>query len=170
MDGTVKQLFGVMMLGGRRLDAGAHRPGALRCCCGRCRPPRRLAVVDARRPRAPGRCAFGLRSAGRSPPVLYGAALAAGAALGDADPLAPLPLAARSQTMNCLPRASSRWRIWSARSRRPGRRARRVLLDFSADWCVSCKEMERYTFTEPAVQAALRERCCCGQCHRERCG
>lgn len=27
-----------------------------------------------------------------------------------------------------------------------------VMLDFYADWCVSCKEMERYTFADPAVQ------------------
>ena len=30
-----------------------------------------------------------------------------------------------------------------------------VMLDFYADWCVSCKEMEKYTFTDPAVQGAL---------------
>ena len=30
-----------------------------------------------------------------------------------------------------------------------------VLLDYYADWCVSCKEMEAYTFTDPAVQASL---------------
>ncbi len=30
-----------------------------------------------------------------------------------------------------------------------------VMLDFYADWCVSCKEMERYTFTDPAVQSRL---------------
>lgn len=30
-----------------------------------------------------------------------------------------------------------------------------VMLDFYADWCVSCKEMERYTFTDPAVQPRL---------------
>ena len=28
-----------------------------------------------------------------------------------------------------------------------------VMLDFYADWCVSCKELERYTFTDPQVQA-----------------
>ena len=30
-----------------------------------------------------------------------------------------------------------------------------VMLDFYADWCVSCKEMEHDTFTRPEVQAAL---------------
>jgi thioredoxin:protein disulfide reductase len=29
------------------------------------------------------------------------------------------------------------------------------MLDFYADWCVSCKELERYTFTDPGVIAAL---------------
>ncbi len=32
---------------------------------------------------------------------------------------------------------------------------RPVMLDFYADWCVSCKEMERFTFTDPGVQAEL---------------
>jgi len=30
-----------------------------------------------------------------------------------------------------------------------------VMLDFYADWCVACKEMEKYTFTDGAVQSAL---------------
>lgn len=30
-----------------------------------------------------------------------------------------------------------------------------VMLDFYADWCISCKEMEYYTFTDAAVQTAL---------------
>lgn len=30
-----------------------------------------------------------------------------------------------------------------------------MLLDFYADWCVSCKEMERFTFTDPRVAAKL---------------
>lgn len=32
-----------------------------------------------------------------------------------------------------------------------------VMLDFYADWCISCKEMERYTFTDPAVRQALND-------------
>ncbi|MDD5632653.1 MAG: protein-disulfide reductase DsbD, partial [Methylococcales bacterium] len=31
-----------------------------------------------------------------------------------------------------------------------------VMLDFYADWCISCKEMEAYTFTDPKVKQALR--------------
>ena len=30
-----------------------------------------------------------------------------------------------------------------------------VMLDFYADWCVSCKEMEKFTFIDPKVKAAL---------------
>jgi len=30
-----------------------------------------------------------------------------------------------------------------------------VMLDFYADWCTSCKEMERYTFSDKSVQSAL---------------
>ena len=30
-----------------------------------------------------------------------------------------------------------------------------VMFDYYADWCVSCKEMERFTFSDPQVQAAL---------------
>ncbi len=34
---------------------------------------------------------------------------------------------------------------------------RAVMLDFYADWCVSCKEMENFTFTDPGVQAKLKD-------------
>ncbi len=34
---------------------------------------------------------------------------------------------------------------------------RPVMLDFYADWCVSCKELERFTFTDPRVQARLKD-------------
>jgi thiol:disulfide interchange protein DsbD len=32
---------------------------------------------------------------------------------------------------------------------------RPVMLDFYADWCVSCKEMEKFTFSQPDVQTSL---------------
>ncbi|MGR5943606.1 protein-disulfide reductase DsbD [Enterobacter sp. C4G1] len=34
---------------------------------------------------------------------------------------------------------------------------RPVMLDLYADWCVACKEFEKYTFSDPQVQSALKE-------------
>ncbi|MDH3451133.1 MAG: thioredoxin family protein, partial [Gammaproteobacteria bacterium] len=35
------------------------------------------------------------------------------------------------------------------------RQERATMLDFYADWCISCKEMEAFTFSDPSVQDAL---------------
>jgi len=32
-----------------------------------------------------------------------------------------------------------------------------VMLDFYADWCISCKEMERYTFSDPDVRDIMEK-------------
>jgi thioredoxin:protein disulfide reductase len=32
-----------------------------------------------------------------------------------------------------------------------------VMLDFYADWCTSCKEMELFTFSDPAVKSSLKD-------------
>jgi thiol:disulfide interchange protein DsbD len=37
------------------------------------------------------------------------------------------------------------------------RQDRTSMLDFYADWCISCKEMEKYAFTDPQVLAALEQ-------------
>jgi thiol:disulfide interchange protein DsbD len=96
---------------------------------------------------------FSLRVAGIAA-GLYGVALAAGSALGGTDPLAPIPGLAKP-----VPTLEFRAIHSVADLDREVTQARAqghsVLVDFSADWCTSCKEMERYTFTDPTVQAAL---------------
>jgi thiol:disulfide interchange protein DsbD len=85
----------------------------------------------------------------------YGVALAAGAALGNADPLAPLPLSARAHAHD-LPFRTIRSLAELDRAVAEAKaQGKSVLVDFSADWCTSCKEMERYTFTDSDVQVAL---------------
>jgi len=95
----------------------------------------------------------GLRAAGIAA-ALYGLALAAGSALGGTDPFAPIPgLAKPVQRLEFRPIRSVAdldREVTQARAQ-----GRSVLVDFSADWCTSCKEMERYTFTDPKVQEAL---------------
>jgi len=99
--------------------------------------------------------AWGLRAAGAAA-GLYGIALAAGSALGGTDPLAPIPAFAKpvsSLSFRAIHSVADLDReVSQARAQ-----GHSVLVDFSADWCTSCKEMERYTFTDPTVQAALRQ-------------
>ena len=86
---------------------------------------------------------------------LYGVALATGSALGGTDPLSPIPVfAAKTRTLVFRPiKSVADLDRAVAQARAQGHS---VLVDFSAEWCTSCKEMDRYTFTDPAVQAALR--------------
>jgi thioredoxin:protein disulfide reductase len=96
---------------------------------------------------------FSLRAAGIAA-GLYGVALVAGSALGGTDPLAPIPgLAKPVPTLEF--RAIRSVADLDREVTQAHAQGRSVLVDFSADWCTSCKEMERYTFTDPAVQAAL---------------
>jgi thiol:disulfide interchange protein DsbD len=88
--------------------------------------------------------------------LLTGAALLAGALAGNRDPLQPLAslrgqaVAAETRKLLFEPvRSVTELDSRLAAVDRP------VMLDFYADWCVSCKEMERFTFADPAVQAKL---------------
>ena len=94
--------------------------------------------------------------------VLYGGVMLLGSMAGGHDPLRPLAtltvagngVAAdahdelefvRIKTVADLDREL-------ARASSQGKTA---MLDFYADWCVSCKEMEKYTFTDQMVHSAL---------------
>ena len=85
---------------------------------------------------------------------LWGLVLVAGAGLGGTDPLRPLPMMAGEHRGLEFRRVSSLAQL-DAEVAAAKASGRAVMLDFYADWCVSCKEMEKYTFTESAVIAAL---------------
>ncbi|MGH8745463.1 MAG: protein-disulfide reductase DsbD, partial [Burkholderiales bacterium] len=87
--------------------------------------------------------------------LVAGIAILVGALAGGRDPLRPLAGLAGA---NVPAEAPSKWvpvnsiEELNERLRAPGRP---VMLDFYANWCVSCKEMERSTFSDPRVRAKL---------------
>jgi len=95
--------------------------------------------------------------------LIYGIAYLIGAAAGSHDLIQPLRgLAATSGATQQAEqhvvfrqiKGSQGLQLALADSTRQNRES---MLDFYADWCISCKEMEKYAFTHPEVLAALRE-------------
>ncbi|MGB8144078.1 MAG: protein-disulfide reductase DsbD, partial [Chromatiaceae bacterium] len=94
--------------------------------------------------------------------LVYGGLMLVGAAAGGKDTLQPLrglSFGLGAGTANAAPHASFKAIKGLADLERELAAAqasgRPLLLDFYADWCVSCKEMERYTFSDPAVAAEM---------------
>ncbi|MFM0617883.1 protein-disulfide reductase DsbD [Paraburkholderia nemoris] len=103
--------------------------------------------------------------------AIWAAVLLVGLAAGSSDPLRPLAvLAARGSEGASVANASSKpntasqsdLTFASVRSSTEldeavKTAAQPAMLDFYADWCVSCKEMEKFTFSDPRVQAKLKQ-------------
>lgn len=90
--------------------------------------------------------------------LLVGAALLIGVLAGSRDVLQPLaglraavPGAAAAGTHLAFEKVPAS----AFESRLAAARGKPVMVDFYADWCVSCKELERFTFSDPRVVARL---------------
>ncbi|MHB1374305.1 MAG: protein-disulfide reductase DsbD [Thauera sp.] len=83
--------------------------------------------------------------------LLAGAAILIGALAGSRDPLQPLSiLRAQAAAPANVPQFEKVDSI-AELDARLAQTDRPVMLDFYADWCVSCKEMERFTFSDARV-------------------
>ncbi len=95
---------------------------------------------------------------------LYGALMLIGATLGGENPLRPLPrgaalgaglMGAQQQEEALDFRAIESVAALDAALSEARAAGQPVMVDFTADWCVSCQEMEEYTFPDADVVAAL---------------
>ena len=93
--------------------------------------------------------------------LVYGVTLVIGAASGSRSifqPLEGLGGATQSRTAQELPfkriKSITKLEQEVAAAEKAGRH---VMLDFYADWCITCIEMEEYTFSDASVQAELRD-------------
>ncbi len=90
--------------------------------------------------------------------LVVGLALVVGLLAGSRDPLQPLKVLGGGGMVK--PEAELHFQpirsVAELDAAIAGSAGKPVMLDFYADWCVSCKEMERFTFTDPKVIAALR--------------
>ncbi|MGZ5075551.1 MAG: protein-disulfide reductase DsbD [Methylobacter sp.] len=92
--------------------------------------------------------------------LAYGLLLLVGFSLGNSNPLKPLQGLGLSTVQAAEPGISferiNSLAVLEARITQATANHQPVMLDFYADWCISCKEMEAYTFTDPRVKQALK--------------
>ncbi|MDR5814661.1 protein-disulfide reductase DsbD [Caballeronia sp. LZ033] len=95
--------------------------------------------------------------------AIWAATLIVGLAAGSTDPLRPLAILAARGDASAATSAQTPGPIFApVRSSAQldtavKAAARPAMLDFYADWCVSCKEMEKLTFSDARVQARLAQ-------------
>ncbi|MHB1187867.1 protein-disulfide reductase DsbD [Thiobacillus sp.] len=97
---------------------------------------------------------------------LWGGAMVLGAAGGANDPLQPLAFVTASAAPAQTPVANDfmarfvpvkTGQALASRVAEAGQRGQWTLVDFYADWCVSCKAIEHEVFADPRVQQALAD-------------
>ena len=94
--------------------------------------------------------------------LIYGLILMVGATSGATNPLKPLENLSINRQASTqhhgLPfKPIKNLQQLNAALAHAAENKQRVMLDFYADWCISCKEMDRYTFSDPKVQNALKD-------------
>lgn len=88
--------------------------------------------------------------------LLYGVALLVGAWSGARSPLQPLQNLTTASSSKVQPLAFQRVHSVQELEQRVKAAGQPVMLDFYADWCVSCKEYEQFVFSDPAVRRELQ--------------
>lgn len=86
--------------------------------------------------------------------VLLGGLQLTGLATGGRDPLAPVAHLGAQEHGLAFKRVKTVAQLDAVLAATGGKT---VMLDFYADWCVSCKEMEKLTFVDPGVKALLAD-------------
>jgi thiol:disulfide interchange protein DsbD len=86
--------------------------------------------------------------------LVWGVVMLIGAVSGARDPLQPFA-GFRSSQIPASPVRFERVSTLPELETRIASAGRPVMLDFYADWCVSCKEMEQFTFSDPQVRARM---------------
>jgi len=91
--------------------------------------------------------------------LVWGVAMVWGAAQGGTDPLRPLPAAVSAPSPDAAPSFKTVTDLdqLEAALAAANRAGRPSMVDVSADWCISCKIMEREVFPNPAVAKRLTE-------------
>ncbi|HZF25467.1 MAG TPA: protein-disulfide reductase DsbD [Steroidobacteraceae bacterium] len=157
---TVKRFFGVLFLGVAIWMIQRVLPGPAALAAWGLLLLVAVFVLGAFRSSQPVSGARWLGRGVSAAAAFWGVLMLVGAAGGNTDPFQPLKGMGGARTSAATVSGPEFKLVHSvadldrelAAAKAAGRPA---MLDFSAEWCVSCKEMEKYTFPDPKVRAVL---------------